>query len=74
VAGVVTLTPRERQVVDLIGEGRRAKQVAAALGISTNTVRVHLRNIDRLLQPLYPLYPRHTRIVVFYRDRLLKLG
>jgi DNA-binding NarL/FixJ family response regulator len=65
------LTPRERQIVELVGQGRRPKQLASALGITLSTVRVHLRHIDRALQPLYPLYPRITRIVVYYREHVL---
>jgi DNA-binding NarL/FixJ family response regulator len=40
-----TLTPREVEVMTLVGEGRRNKEVAAALHISEETVQVHLRNI-----------------------------
>jgi DNA-binding NarL/FixJ family response regulator len=40
-----TLTPREVQVVELISEGMRNKEIAASLGISEETVQVHVRNI-----------------------------
>jgi two-component system, NarL family, response regulator len=40
-----TLTPREVEVISLVGEGRRNKEVAATLHISEETVQVHLRNI-----------------------------
>jgi DNA-binding NarL/FixJ family response regulator len=40
-----TLTPREVAVMELVGEGRRNKEVATALKISEETVQVHLRNI-----------------------------
>jgi DNA-binding NarL/FixJ family response regulator len=36
-----TLSPREREVVQLIAEGHGMKQVAAALGISARTVEFH---------------------------------
>jgi two-component system NarL family response regulator len=39
------LTPREVQVVELVFHGMRTKEVAASLGISEETVSVHLRNI-----------------------------
>jgi DNA-binding NarL/FixJ family response regulator len=35
------LTPRQREVLQLIAEGRSAKEVAAALGISPRTVEFH---------------------------------
>ena len=40
-----TLTPREIQVMELVSEGRRNKEIAATLGISEETVQVHLKNI-----------------------------
>ena len=40
-----TLTPREVQVVELIAEGMRNKEIAAALGISEETAQVHVKNI-----------------------------
>lgn len=45
-----TLTPREVEVMELVNEGRRNKEVAAALHITEETVQVHLRNIFAKLQ------------------------
>ena len=39
------LTPREREIVQLIAEGRTSKEVAARLGISAKTVEAHRANI-----------------------------
>jgi len=39
------LTPREREVVRLICEGMKNKQIAAQLGITAGTVKVHLMHI-----------------------------
>ena len=39
------LTAREIQVMELITEGRRNKEIAAILNISEDTVPVHLKNI-----------------------------
>jgi DNA-binding CsgD family transcriptional regulator len=36
------LTPREAQILTLVGEGMSNKQVARALGISLHTVKFHL--------------------------------
>jgi FixJ family two-component response regulator len=38
---IETLTPRERQVVELLAKGMLNKQVAAALGIAEKTIKVH---------------------------------
>jgi two-component system NarL family response regulator len=44
-AGQPTLTPREVQVMELVYEGRRNKEIGTLLGISEETVQVHLKNI-----------------------------
>ena len=44
------LTPREREVLQLIAEGNSYKEIAAALGISPKTVGQHR---DRLMQKLH---------------------
>jgi DNA-binding NarL/FixJ family response regulator len=38
---VASLTPRQREVLQLLAEGRSAKQIAASLGISARTVEFH---------------------------------
>ncbi|HZM96841.1 MAG TPA: response regulator transcription factor [Vicinamibacterales bacterium] len=40
-----TLSVRERQVLELVAEGMRNKEIAAALGISTDTTGMHVKNI-----------------------------
>ena len=45
-AGTVEpLTPREREVLDLLAEGLPNKSIAARLGISEQTVKVHVSSI-----------------------------
>lgn len=44
------LTNREQQVLQLIAHGKRNKDIAAALGISEETVHSHLRNTFEKLQ------------------------
>ena len=39
------LTPREREVLQLVAEGKPNKQIAAILGIAVRTVEVHRANI-----------------------------
>ena len=41
----VDLTPREREVLDLVREGLANKQVARRLGISERTVKAHLTSV-----------------------------
>lgn len=40
-----TLTPREIEVMRLVAAGRRDKEIALALSISSQTARVHMKNI-----------------------------
>jgi two-component system, NarL family, nitrate/nitrite response regulator NarL len=42
---IARLTPREREIVSLVAEGRRNKQIADKLYISDTTVRHHLTSI-----------------------------
>ena len=42
-----TLTPREREVMALAVTGRLNKQIAAEIGISENTVKIHRGNVIR---------------------------
>lgn len=44
-AGAADLTPREREVLDLVARGRTNGQIGAQLFISTKTVSVHVSNI-----------------------------
>jgi DNA-binding NarL/FixJ family response regulator len=45
----VSLTPRERQVVQLVAEGRRTREIAARLSLSTKTIESHRTRIMRKL-------------------------
>jgi DNA-binding NarL/FixJ family response regulator len=44
------LSPREREVMALMAEGRTAEAVGEQLGVSVETVRTHVRNAVRKLQ------------------------
>lgn len=41
----VVLTPREREVLQLLAEGRAVKEIASVLGISPRTVEFHKYNV-----------------------------
>jgi DNA-binding NarL/FixJ family response regulator len=43
--GKDTLTPRERQILQLIAEAKSTREIAALLDLSVNTVAVHRANI-----------------------------
>lgn len=45
-----TLTSRERQVAELVGDGYSYKEIGARLGISRVTARVHVNAIDRKIR------------------------
>ena len=48
-AAYASLTPREREVLQLLAEGQSSKEVGAALFISARTVDVHRKNLmDKL--------------------------
>jgi two-component system, NarL family, nitrate/nitrite response regulator NarL len=49
VSEATDLTPRERTVVGLIGDGLSNKAIARQLGISPHTVKSHVRNIMKKL-------------------------
>lgn len=44
-----TLSPREREIVDLIARGDSNKQIARELGIAETTVKIHVQHLLRKL-------------------------
>lgn len=55
--GLERLSPREREVVELVLAGHDDRRVAAALGVGTGTVRTHLRRAAAKLELAEPLRP-----------------
>jgi DNA-binding NarL/FixJ family response regulator len=49
-SGAWHLTPRQRQVLGLITQGKSNRAIAQELGLSENTVRVHLVSIFKELR------------------------
>jgi DNA-binding NarL/FixJ family response regulator len=48
-AGGIRLTPRQREIVQLLAEGKSSKEVAVALEMSVKTAETHRANIMRKL-------------------------
>jgi len=47
---IAQLTPRERQVMELLAVGRSSKEIATALGLSVRTVEGHRREVLRKME------------------------
>jgi len=45
VSGFSILTPREREIIQLLAEGKTSRQIAAALNVSVKTVETHRQQI-----------------------------
>jgi DNA-binding NarL/FixJ family response regulator len=61
------LTPQETELLKLLVEGHNYKTAAAELGITTNTVSFHLRNIYAKLQ----VHSKSEAVVKALRDHLV---
>jgi DNA-binding NarL/FixJ family response regulator len=49
-SGYAVVTPREREIIQLLAEGRSNKETAVALSVSVKTVEAHRANIMRKLR------------------------
>jgi DNA-binding NarL/FixJ family response regulator len=58
------VTPREGEVLDLVGEGLANKQIAQRLGISEKTVKAHLTSVFQRIGVL-----SRTEAAIWWRDR-----
>jgi DNA-binding NarL/FixJ family response regulator len=67
---IAGLTPREREVIVLVGQGCRNKQIAARLYIAEATVRHHLTSIFAKLG----VTDRLELVIYAYRHRLARLA
>jgi DNA-binding NarL/FixJ family response regulator len=64
------LTPRERQVLELLGDGLAQREIADRLVISGKTVGTH---IERIISKL-GVHSRAQAVAVAYRDGLLRIS
>jgi DNA-binding NarL/FixJ family response regulator len=60
------MTPRQREVLDLLCQGKVNKEIASTLGMSDDTVRTHLKMVFRALEV-------HTRTEAILAARRLGL-
>jgi DNA-binding NarL/FixJ family response regulator len=65
-----TLTNREVEVIDLIAQGMRNKEIAATLGISEETAQVHVKHILAKLK----VKDRSAAITVALRRGIIHLS
>jgi DNA-binding NarL/FixJ family response regulator len=66
---IASLTEREREVITLVGEGLKNKQIAARLFISETTVTHHLSSVFSKLE----VSDRLELIIYAFRHGLAKL-
>lgn len=66
---VERLSTREQEVMDLLVEGKAAKEIGTVLGISSKTVDVHRGHILEKMQ--VRSVPELVRLVVMHRDHSL---
>jgi DNA-binding CsgD family transcriptional regulator len=60
----VRMTPREHEVIALIGEGMSNKEISQRLNIATHTVKSHVRNVMEKLA----LHTRLQLAAYYHRD------
>jgi DNA-binding NarL/FixJ family response regulator len=64
-----TLTPREREITQLLAEGKSSKEAASALNLSTKTVETHRTNIMRKLR----LHSVRDLVVYAIKNKIIQL-
>jgi DNA-binding NarL/FixJ family response regulator len=62
------LTPRQRQVLELLAKGRSTDQIASELHLATETVRNHIRHLLRRLGA----HSRLEAVVIARRQGLIR--
>lgn len=70
--GPVTFSKRHLEVIAMIGSGRAEKTTARLLGIGHGTVKTHVKLIGAKLESIYPTYAPRERIILYFREYLLR--
>jgi DNA-binding NarL/FixJ family response regulator len=65
----IELSPRERQIAELIGDEESYDQIAIALRISPCTVRTHVVRMSNKIDTDKPLPPRHAVYMYIMHER-----
>lgn len=65
---IAGLSPREREVLELLAEGRSNKQIARVLDISPRTVEIHRANMMAKLDAHHPAEAVRLRIEARFED------
>lgn len=66
------LSPREREVLEIVGQGVAYKTAAKRLGMSVHTVVTHVRRIVQKSGISCP--PKHAMIVLYHRELVVPIG
>jgi len=64
-----TLTPREREITQILAEGKSSKEAAALLNLSTKTVETHRSNIMRKLS----LHSIRDLVVYAIKNKIIQI-
>jgi DNA-binding NarL/FixJ family response regulator len=64
-----TITPREREIVQLLAEGRTTKEVAAILNVSVKTAETHRSNLMRKLK----IHSTSELVLYAIRNRIVQV-
>src|SRR5271168_2584735 len=65
-----TLTTREREITQLLAEGKSSKEVASLLNLSTKTVETHRSNIMRKLS----IHSIRDLVVYAIKNNIIQIG
>lgn len=50
---MVSLTPRQAEVLSLVQAGKTSKEIALQLGVKVRTIAEHRENLRRIIGPYY---------------------
>lgn len=65
----IALSPRERQIAELIADGESYEQIGQGLNMSGHTVRAHVNRMALKIDCEKALPPRHAVLVLVMHER-----